>query len=103
MVKQVIRAAGIPNRHDLVVQNWSPRKVMYLYMGVRHFFDFPCMSSDKRIRYETISWKTYFNALSKRKGKIFGEQLWNVLSWWDLFGTLIIQNVNSCINFHFPK
>ena len=42
LVNQVIRAAGIANRHDLVVQNWSPRKVMYLYLGVRHFFDFPC-------------------------------------------------------------
>ena len=74
LVKQVIRAAGIANRHDLVVQNWSPRKVMDLYLGVRNFFAFPCLSSDKRRRYETISWKTYFNALSKRKGKLFGEQ-----------------------------
>ena len=74
LVKQVIRAAGIANRHDLVVQNWSPRKVMDLYMGIRNFFTFPCLSSDKRRRYETISRKTYFNALSKRKGKLFGEQ-----------------------------
>ena len=28
LVKQVITAAGIANRHDLVVRNWSPRKVM---------------------------------------------------------------------------
>ena len=34
LVKHVIRAAGIVNRHDLVVQNWSPRKVVYLYLGV---------------------------------------------------------------------
>ena len=72
LVKQVIRAAGIANRHDLVVRNWSPRKVMDSYLGVRHLFDFPCLSIDKRKRYETISWKTYFNALSKRKGKLFG-------------------------------
>ena len=52
LVKQVIRAAGIVNRHDLVVQNWSPRKVMDLYLGVRHFFAFPCLSSDKTRRYE---------------------------------------------------
>ena len=74
LVKQVMRAAGISNRHDLVVQNWSPRKVMNLYLGVRHLFAFPCLSSDKMSRLETISWKTYFNALSKRKGKLFGEQ-----------------------------
>ena len=41
LVKQVIRAVGIANRHDLVVRNWSPRKVMDLYLGVRHFFAFP--------------------------------------------------------------
>ena len=74
LVKQVLRAAGIANRHDLVVRNWSPQKVMDLYLGVRHFFDFPCLSSDKKRRYETISWKTYYNALSKRKGKLFWEQ-----------------------------
>ena len=28
LVKQVIRSAGISNRHDFVVQNWSPRKVI---------------------------------------------------------------------------
>ena len=74
LVNQVIRAAGIANRHDLVVRNWSPRKVMYLYLGVRNFFAFPCLSSDKRRRYETITLKQHFNALSKRKGKLFGEQ-----------------------------
>ena len=26
LVKQVLRSAGIPNRHYLVVRNWSPRK-----------------------------------------------------------------------------
>ena len=97
------RAAGVANRHDLVVRNWSPRKVMDLYLGVRHFFDFPWLSSDKNRRHEKISWKTYYNALSKRKGKLFGEQWWNVSSWWDWFGTSIIQNVNSCIYFHFSK
>ena len=51
MVKQVIRAAGIVNRHYMVVRNWSPRKVMDLYLGVRHLFDFTCLSSVKRRRY----------------------------------------------------
>ena len=74
LVKQVLRAAGIVNKHDLFVRNWSPRKVMYLYLGVRHLFAFPCLSNDKNRRYEKISWKTYYNALSKRKGKLFGEQ-----------------------------
>ena len=74
LVKQFIRAAGIANRHDLVVRNWSPRKVMDLYMGVRHFFSFPFFSSDKKRRYKKILWKIYYNVLSKRNGKLFGEQ-----------------------------
>ena len=72
LIKQVIRAAFIANLHDLVVRNCPPRKVMDLYPGVSHFFDFSSLYSDKRRRYETISWKTYFNALSKCKGKLFG-------------------------------
>ena len=59
LVKQVMRDAGITNRHDLVFQNWSPRKVMDLYLGVRYFFTFPCLSSDKKRRYETNSWQKY--------------------------------------------
>ena len=51
LVKQVIRSAGIANRHYLVVWNWSPRKVMYLYLGVSIFFAFPCLSSDEKKRY----------------------------------------------------
>ena len=74
LVKKVIRDAWIVNIYDLVVRNWFPRKVMDSYMGVRHLFAFPCLSSDKRRRYETISWKTYFITLSKRKGKLFGGQ-----------------------------
>ena len=83
MVKQVIRAAGIANKHDLVVLNWSPMEVMELYLGVSYFFDFICLSSVKRIRYETISWDTYFNALSKRKG----QTIWvSVMEYLDLVG-----------------
>ena len=51
LVKQVIRAAGVANIHGLLIQKWSPRKLIYLYLGIRHFFDFPCLSSDKRRRY----------------------------------------------------
>ena len=90
LIKQVIIAAKIVNRHDLVDQKLVPRKVMDLYLGVRHFFAFTFLSSDKMRRYEKISWKTYFNALKKRKGKLFGEKLWNVTSWWDWFGISII-------------
>ena len=74
LVKQVIGAAGIANRHNLVVQNWPLRKMMDLYLGVRHLFAFPCLYTDKKRRYETISSKTYYTALKKWKGKLFGDQ-----------------------------
>ena len=73
LVKHVTRAAIIANRNDLVVTSWSQRKGMDLYVGVRHFFDFLCLTYEKRRRYETMSRKTYFNVLMKRKGKLFGE------------------------------
>ena len=74
LVKHVIRAASIANRCDLVVRSWSPGKVLDLYRGVKHFFAFPTLLNGKGRRYDTISWKTYFNALMKRKGKLYGEQ-----------------------------
>ena len=74
LVHDVVRAARMGNTNDLIVHDWSPRKVLDLYLGVKHFFSFPCLSSGKR-RLETISWKTYLNILMKRKGRLLGEQL----------------------------
>ena len=54
LVKQVSRGTGIDNRHDLVVRNWSPRKVVDLYLSVRHFFDFSFLSIDKMRRYDLL-------------------------------------------------
>ena len=76
LVKHVMRAAVTAKKNDLVVNCWSPRKAMELYVCVIHLFDFPCLVYDKRRRYETRSWDTYFNVLMKRKGKLFGEQWW---------------------------
>ena len=73
LVKQLIRAADIVNIHGLVLQKWSPRKVMDLYMGVRNFFAFTSLSSDKMRRYEKTSQKTYFNALTNVRGKYLGR------------------------------
>ena len=73
LVKQVIRAAGIVDRHDLVVQNWYPRNMMDLYLGVRHFFAFNSLSSDMRRCHKTISWKTYFNALKNVRANYLGR------------------------------
>ena len=73
LVKHVMRAAVIKNWNDLVVNCWSPRKVIDLYGGVRHLLAFTCLTYEKRRRYEKMSWKTYFNIFIERKGKLFGE------------------------------
>ena len=61
LVKHVMRVAVIENWNDLVVTCWSPRKVVDLYVGFRHFFAFTCLTYEKRRLYDTMSWKTYFN------------------------------------------
>ena len=73
LVKQLIRSAGITNRYDLVLQNWPPRKMMDLYLGVRHLFAFTCLSSDKRRRYETILWKTISMRCRNRRANYLGS------------------------------
>ena len=47
LVKHVMRAAVISNQNDLGVTFCSPGKLMDLYVGVRHFFDFPCLAYKK--------------------------------------------------------
>ena len=76
LLKHVKRAVIIANSNDLVVNWWSPRKIMDLYMGVRHLFTLSCITSDLKRRYETMSWKTYLNLLMKRKWKLCGEKWW---------------------------
>ena len=46
-VKNVMREAVIENRNDLVVNCWSPRKVVDLYGGVKHLFAFPFLTYEK--------------------------------------------------------
>ena len=74
LVKHVTRAALIANRNDLVVNCWYPRNVMDLYRGISHFFAFSCLTYDKKICYETMSWNTYFNVLMKMREKLCGEK-----------------------------
>ena len=74
LVKHVMRAAVILNMNDLVVTSWSPRKVVDLYVGVRHFFDFPCLTYEKRRRTRQCHGRPILVCLTKRKGRQFGEQ-----------------------------
>ena len=74
LVKHVIRATVMGNRPELNRRgNWTVQNVNDLYMGVKHFFAFPSNKGAGSRRFETLSWKTYYTLLSKRKGKLLGE------------------------------
>ena len=74
LLKHVMRGEFIENRNDLVLNFWSARNVMAFYRGLRLFFAFPCLAYDKRRCYDTMSWKTHFNILIKRKGTLSVEK-----------------------------
>ena len=75
LVKHVERAAvEIANLPDLVKQQWSPRDVLDLYYAVKHLFEFPSLIDKRTQRFEQLNWKTFYNILSKRKGRLYGEQ-----------------------------
>ena len=76
LVKHFMRGEVLANWNDLVVNCWSPKKLMYLYRGVSRFFAFPCLSYDKRRRYDTMLWNTHFNMFMERRGTLYVEQLW---------------------------
>lgn len=73
LINHVERAARLSNQSHLIKKNWYAGDALILYNSVSHFFKFDSLRTGKRRRYETISWKTYYNILSKRKGKLYGE------------------------------
>ena len=73
VVKHVERAATLVNLQHLVVHEYTPRAVLDLYNGIKHMFAFPSLSKTHKRRLEQINWKTYYNILSKRKGRLYGE------------------------------
>ena len=73
VMKQVKRATLVINRPDLIKSKMSSEDTIVLYHAIKHLFQFDCMTLGKKRRYETISWKTYYNILMKRKGKLVGE------------------------------
>ena len=74
LMNHVERAAHLSNQTHLLKKTWYAGDTLILYNGVSHFFKFDSLRTGKRRRFETISWKTYYNILSKRKGKLHGEQ-----------------------------
>ena len=74
LVSHVLRAAvDLTGMSNLVVQEWNVRKVLDLYNAVKHMFQFPLLEKHDR-RWDTISWKSYYNQLCKRKYVLYGEQ-----------------------------
>ena len=74
LVSHVIRASTIVNCEALIVPHWTPRNVLDLHMAIKHMFEFPNMGRSRtKRRHGTINWKTYYNLIVKRKGKLYGE------------------------------
>lgn len=69
----VEKAARTVNLPHLVKQNMTERDSITLYNSVKHLFMFPAKAQKKR-QYETMSWKSYYNLLCKRKWRLYGEQ-----------------------------
>ena len=67
------RAASIVNQPHLVRKYCTADHAFAMYNAVKHFFLFDSIKVGKRRRYESISWKTYYKNLSKRKWKLLVE------------------------------
>ena len=73
LMGNVEQAASIANQPHLVRKECTVEHAFALYNAVKHLFLFDSIKVGKRRRYESISWKTYYNNLSKRKWKLLGE------------------------------
>ena len=69
----VEQAESIVNQPHIVCNDCTAEHAFALYNAVKHLFFFDSLKVGKRRRYESISWKTYYNNLSKRKWKLLGE------------------------------
>ena len=73
LLGHVERAAIIVNQPHLICNDCTEEHAFALYNAVKHLFFFDSIKVGKIRRYESISWKTYYNNLSKRKWKLLGE------------------------------
>ena len=72
LMRCVEKGARIVNLPHLVKRNMAERDAITLYNSVKHLFQFPATNNKKR-RYETMSWKSYYNLLCERKWRLYGE------------------------------
>ena len=73
LMGHVERAEIIVNKPHIFCKECTAEHAFALYNAVKHLFIFDSIKAGKRQRYESISWKTYCNNLSKRKLKLLGE------------------------------
>ena len=78
LATHVERGANMVGLPRLIVKKWEPRNVLDLYDAVKHLFAFYTLMHRKKRRFEQLNWKTFFNILSKRKGRLLGEQMADV-------------------------
>ena len=69
----VEKGTRIVNLPGLLKSKMDERDAINLYNSVKHLFHFPTREKTMR-RYATISWKSYYNLLAKRKFRLYGEQ-----------------------------
>ena len=73
LMDNVERASIIVNQPHFVLNDCTAKHAFALYNAVKYLFFFDSIKMGKRRRYESISWKTYYNNLSKRKWKLLGK------------------------------
>ena len=84
----VERAASIFNQPHIVRKYYTVEHSFALYNAVKHLFLFDSIKVGKRRRYESISWKTYYNNLSKQKWELLGEVGMAWVGFWVKWGWL---------------
>ena len=75
LVRHVERGARMVGMGHLIMKKWDTRGVLDLYHATRHLFEFPSLVDGKKRRFEQLGWKTFYNILSKRKGRLYGEYI----------------------------
>ena len=73
VMKCMEKGVEIVNLPGLIKGKMEERDAITLYNSVKHLFFSPSKDKKKR-RYESMSWKTFYNILSQRKFRLFGEQ-----------------------------
>ena len=73
LMQAVEKAARIVNQPQLVKRVMSERDAITLYNNVKHLFHIPAEHKKAR-RYETLSWKSYYNLLVQRKWRLYSEK-----------------------------